>query len=515
MTDSLQGTLLAGRYRVLVPIAKGGMGAVYEALDEQTRTRVAVKLIRSEFLKDVVSIERFKREAKLSAHVRHPSLVATLYVSLDSDPSFFVMELLDGPTVSELLSHADRLPWRRAVRIGRDVLEGLVALHAAGAIHRDIKPSNVMLVRESDAPSRERAKLIDFGVIRVAPEPGQESLTWTGNVVGTPSFMAPEQYAGEEIDARSDLYSVGLLCAKMLRGTHAVLRVPLASSATLDPWPADVPAAFARLIERLVRERPDDRPSTAAQALAELVAIDEAHRAHSSPSSAAPLASDSSYGGAQSADTPRSLALAPTQSTPTLAANVTVLTQSTPNTGSRTTQSIASRAATERKRTRRVWPWVIAAVLFGSATSAAIAVKLTRDDREETPQERAVATTAQIAAPNVALIETPSGSRFEPMGTRLRFIYAVPDGVNLRQTMMQSVELPIKRCIDPATHRLGQNVVDVVIEVDPSGATTHINSTASQTTPEEEACVLAVLRNARWPTAAAAHEVRLVAHTDL
>lgn len=154
------------------------------------------------------------------------------------------------PRSRESLQHADRLPWQRSARIALDVLEGLGALHAAGAIHRDIKPSNsVMVVRDGGG---ERAKLIDLGVIRVAPETGDESLTWSGNVVGTPAFMAPEQYAGEAIDARADLYAAGVLLAKMLLGAHAVLRVPLARGAAVEGWPADVPAACARLCEALL-----------------------------------------------------------------------------------------------------------------------------------------------------------------------------------------------------------------------------------------------------------------------
>ncbi|MFO0557029.1 MAG: serine/threonine-protein kinase [Polyangiales bacterium] len=513
MSDALRDTLLMGRYRVLVPIAKGGMGAVYEALDERTNQRVAVKLIRSEFLKDVVSIERFKREATMSSQLRHPSIVATLDVSLESDPPFFVMELLDGPTVSELLSLADRLPWARAIGVARDVLEGLVALHAVGAIHRDIKPSNVMLVREGE---RERAKIIDLGVIRVAPETGEESLTWSGNVVGTPSFMAPEQYAGEVIDERSDLYSVGILCAKMLRGTHGVLRVPLAGPATLDPWPTDVPAALARFVESLLRERAVDRPSSAIVALDALSAIERASL--ESPARVAPSPTDSSYGGALSADAPRAVgARLYVASSGSVANNATVLSSATPNTVTLPTQSVSSLAPVVAKpqRARKRWPWVVAAVVLSSAVTASVAVTIATREEPETEQERGYATTAQIAAPNVMRVQTPTGERYEPMGTRLRFIYAVPDGVNLRNTMMQTVELPIKRCIDPAQHPLGRSVVDVVIQVDASGTTTHINSTANQTTAEEDACVIPILRNARWPAAPAPHEIRLTAHTDL
>ncbi len=511
MNDALIGTTLAARYRILYAIAKGGMGAVFEAEDLRSRRRVAVKVIRDEFLRDVVSIERFRREATVSATVRHPSIVATLDVSLDSSPAFFVMELLDGPTVSELLSHADRLPWDRAARVALDVLEGLEALHAAGAIHRDIKPSNVMLVRESGG---ERAKLIDLGVIRVAPETGEESLTWSGNVVGTPSFMAPEQYAGVALDARADLYAVGVLLAKMLLGAHAVLRLPLARERSIDGWPADIPASLVALVESLLRESVDDRPASASQASASLAQILATHapRPASAPTIAA--ANESSYAGPQTDPARADTALAQAQSSGAWSPAIAHGSIDAPR--DPTTSSIAAEP-TPSAATPRRWP-AIAAVTGALAivvTAGALYARGASVDEDESAAPPASTPLASVAANNVTVHESAAGTRIVPMGNRLTLHYGVPDAANMRAAMMTSLEEPLRRCIDPATHPLGRQVVNTMFNVDRDGRTVSFDPTANQTRPEEALCVERALRAVRWPSKPDAYSVQLIALADL
>lgn len=515
MNDALIGTTLAGRYRILYAIAKGGMGAVFEAEDLRARRRVAVKVIRDEFLRDVVSIERFRREATVSASVRHPSIVATLDVSLDSAPAFFVMELLDGPTVSELLSHADRLPWDRAARVALDVLEGLEALHRAGAIHRDIKPSNVMLVRESGG---ERAKLIDLGVIRVAPETGEESLTWSGNVVGTPSFMAPEQYAGDALDARADLYAVGVLLAKMLLGAHSVLRVPLERGRSIEGWPADVPAALVALVESLVRLSVDDRPATATLAAAALAQVLAAHAPRPSPAQKIAASSESSYAGPQTAsaraDTERAVAQSPQRGAWSPATgHGSIDAHREP-----TTSSIATDPTPSARPARR-WPLIAAitssVVIVAALSAGALYARSSSADDDDAAPAPASTPPAIIAANNVSVHESAAGTRIVPMGNRLALHYGVPDATNLRAAMMVSLEAPLRQCIDPATHPLGRQVIDATINVDREGRTVSFDTTANQTRPEEEPCVERAFRAARWPSKPEAYSVRLIALADI
>jgi serine/threonine protein kinase len=199
------------------------MGAVYEARDEQLGRRVAIKVIRPELLGDPVARARFRREALATAAVTHPGLVTLHDVALDGDPAYFVMELIDGQTLDNLLHREASLFWPRALRLTLDVLDALEALHAAGIVHRDVKPSNLMVVGEG---VRERCRLIDLGVARLLTAPADDARTASGVAVGTPAYMAPEQFAGERVGPTVDIYAMGLVLYKALTGVH-----PYSSSA--------------------------------------------------------------------------------------------------------------------------------------------------------------------------------------------------------------------------------------------------------------------------------------------
>jgi serine/threonine protein kinase len=267
---SLAGQLVGGRFRILYAIAAGGMGAVYEARDEQLGRRVAIKVIRPELLGDPVARARFRREALATAAVTHPGLVTLHDVALDGDPAYFVMELIDGQTLDNLLHREARLFWPRALRLALDVLDALEALHAAGIVHRDVKPSNLMVVGEGD---RERCRLIDLGVARLLTAPADDARTASGVAVGTPAYMAPEQFAGERVGPTVDVYAMGLVLYKSLTGAH-----PYSSSAVtaegagarggaIEPVHAlarDVPPAVSALVETMIARSPARRPASAA-----------------------------------------------------------------------------------------------------------------------------------------------------------------------------------------------------------------------------------------------------------
>ena len=502
MSDELVGKTLAGRYRVLYPIAKGGMGAVFEAEDLRAQRRVALKVVRDEFLRDGVSLERFRREATVSATVKSPSLVATLDLVLDHDPAFFVMELLDGPTLSELLAHADRLPWERAARIAIDVAEGLGALHAAGVVHRDLKPSNVMLVRESGG---ERAKIIDFGVIRVASIDGQESLTWTGNVVGTPAFMAPEQLDGAVVDARSDLYSLGLLVAKMVLGAHAMVRAPLDPSATIDAWPADVPVALQALVTAMIARSRDARPTSAEAVSAAIGAILAERTTTTRDEPETPP--DSSYGGYVGAPVVRAEHGAQSANSLAIATASTHELPSKPSAGSPRIRAVAP------SRTQTVALAVVAVVLLAVASSVVTSALVPREARPMAPFVREDVVVPDRPSPvPLRFDQTAQGPRYTPLGTRLQFNFGGVNDDEAARDVLPRIEGPIAACVELASHTLGDAVVSVELTIDARGTVVR-NERHEQMvgTQAEFTCVDRALRAASWPRNPVSYSLRFVA----
>jgi serine/threonine-protein kinase len=246
---------------------------VHEARDERTGRRVAVKVLLDELAHDPTCVERFRREARASVALHHPCLVEVLDVSLESRPAYLVMELLEGPSLADLVSEQERLPWRRALARTRDVLEALAVLHARGIVHRDVKPANVLVEGRGEA---ERAKLIDLGVAQLTTGAVYRRLTSSGVIVGTPAFMSPEQLAGERVGPASDLWSVGVLLHVLLTGERPFLASDLGelvrAVATAEPAPLariapDVPERVDALVRALLRKRADERPPSAAHAV--------------------------------------------------------------------------------------------------------------------------------------------------------------------------------------------------------------------------------------------------------
>ena len=218
-------------YRVIRPLGSGGMGDVYEAEHELLGVRRALKVLSRRLSGRDDLAERLRVEARALASLRHPNIVQVHDLGVSSDGRlFFAMELLAGTTLRDVLSRAGRLDVEQAVRIACALLDALGAAHARGMIHRDVKPENVFLLEDG------HLKLLDFGVAKaVHGAQPQHALTAAGMAVGTPRYMAPEQAQGLAVDARADLYSVGVLLWEMLSG-----RPPFAE---LDPIAAAVAAA--------------------------------------------------------------------------------------------------------------------------------------------------------------------------------------------------------------------------------------------------------------------------------
>ena len=208
------GDIVGERYNVLRPIGHGAMGKVFLAENQAIGLRVAIKLLKPELLANPDFRLRFKHEAEAVAAIQHPN-VARFLDLIVGDPTFLVMEYVDGPTLHQVIHKEGKLPPRRAADIAVRLAWGLHAAHKAGVIHRDLKPSNILL--SPDEETGEVPKIIDFGLAKTAASPGAP-LTRAGQIVGTPQYMAPEQIARKVVDARTDVYALGSVLYAMLCG---------------------------------------------------------------------------------------------------------------------------------------------------------------------------------------------------------------------------------------------------------------------------------------------------------
>lgn len=217
------GTIMAGRYRVERLIGEGGMGDVYLATHLLIDKPVAVKVLAPEQMRRARTVSRFLQEAKAASKIRHPNVVDITDYGESDGCAFFVMEYLEGEDLDRLLKREGRIPWERARHILVQLLEALSAAHKAGIVHRDIKPHNCFITPTPH--NRDFVKVIDFGIAKLRTDESGEALTRTGAIMGTAEYMSPEQGLGEEIDGRSDLYSVGVILYRMLTG-----KVPFAGA---------------------------------------------------------------------------------------------------------------------------------------------------------------------------------------------------------------------------------------------------------------------------------------------
>jgi eukaryotic-like serine/threonine-protein kinase len=258
----LLGQVISGRYRVDELAGEGGMGAVYRAENLATRSRVAIKVLHPEMLGNAEAVARFEREAVALGRIVHANIAAARDVGRLVDGScFLVLDYLEGEDLRALINRGP-LPADRAIRIARQIALGLDAVHAIGIVHRDLKPENVMLVQEGGAS--DVVKVLDFGIAKVpvtheaGPHAGRAPLTQAGVAYGTPEYMAPEQALGGNVDARADLYALGVMLYEMLSGRRpfdATDRAELTRLVTTTPPPplaARVPGGLAPAIEALV-----------------------------------------------------------------------------------------------------------------------------------------------------------------------------------------------------------------------------------------------------------------------
>jgi serine/threonine-protein kinase len=214
--DPLIGKILGECYEIVRVIGYGGMATVYEARHTRlSNKRYAVKLLLPEFAVKPELVVRFAREAETASRIEHANIVEVYDVHRTKEGTpYIVCEYLEGKEMGDLLDHVKRLPPAMVVEIACQICDGLAAAHAAGVVHRDVKPENVFLTGEPDKPI---AKLLDFGISKIAEGDG-DKLTRTGLVMGTPSYMPPEQARGTKVDHRADVYGVGAILYRALTG---------------------------------------------------------------------------------------------------------------------------------------------------------------------------------------------------------------------------------------------------------------------------------------------------------
>jgi serine/threonine protein kinase len=294
-----------GPYRVLKVLGQGGMGVVFQAQDVRLGRQVALKVMLPEMASKPTARERFLREARTAAAIEHDHIVSIYQVDEDRGVPFIAMPLLKGCSLEEWLRHQEHrpLPVPLILRLGRQVAQGLAAAHAHGLIHRDIKPANIFLQSAVRPPSSSdavltgaislpstlspdladhRVKILDFGLARSSA--GEQNLTLSGVIMGTPAYMAPEQArSGSKVDARADLFSLGVVLYRLCTGTlpfrgddmmgtlMALAMDQPTSPRELNPA---VPPALSQLVMSLLEKDPNRRPGSADQVVRALEAVE-------------------------------------------------------------------------------------------------------------------------------------------------------------------------------------------------------------------------------------------------
>lgn len=269
-TDPLLGGAV-GRYEIIEAIGRGATGTVYRARHRELGSEFAIKVLFGDLGSDEVIVGRFKREAQVASSIRSSNVVSVIDFNTDEGLAYLVMEYVQGHSLDKLIR--DKAPFQpvRVAHLGRGIAAGLWAAHEKGFVHRDVKPSNILVVKEG---RREVAKLLDFGIARLEQDQAVTQLTKDGGVVGTPSYMAPEQWRGSKVGPAADLYGLGVVLYEMLAGKKPfrAAELPQLISKHLHEAPPALPpsAGLETLVFSLLAKSESDRPETAAVVVSKL-----------------------------------------------------------------------------------------------------------------------------------------------------------------------------------------------------------------------------------------------------
>ena len=277
--DALSAGDKIGKYQIRRLLGQGGMGAVYLAFDPVIEREVALKVLSAEVANSDAALQRFLREARAIGRLNSPHVVAVYDVDQSNNRYFIVMELLSGGSVADLAERHGALPWNEACEIAAQAARGLAAAHAAGMIHRDIKPANLM--RTADG----LVKVVDFGLSKAtaAADDPRNAVTMAGQILGTPQYMSPEQFESAELDARTDIYSLGATLFELLTGRfpydecRTILQIMTAHLSKPPPVPTEfvvtIPAECNRIVARAMAKNLAERYATAAEMAKDLEAL--------------------------------------------------------------------------------------------------------------------------------------------------------------------------------------------------------------------------------------------------
>jgi serine/threonine-protein kinase len=263
-------TVLGGRYQVEARIGSGGMAEVYRGFDPVLNRTVAIKVLHSQFARDTSFVQRFRREAQAAARLNQPNIVGVYDTGADDGTQYIVMEFIEGRTLAEFMQTGRRPTPVQAAEIAQKIAAAIAAAHAQGVIHRDIKPGNVMVTRDGTV------KVMDFGIARVL---GPETAPQTSAVLGTASYLSPEQAQGGPVDARTDIYSLGAVLYELLTGqppftgdtpvavAYKQVNETPAVPSSINP---DVPARLDAVVMKALSKNPSNRYQTAQEFSADL-----------------------------------------------------------------------------------------------------------------------------------------------------------------------------------------------------------------------------------------------------
>jgi serine/threonine protein kinase len=280
---SMVGEVIDGRYRVISKLGEGGMGEVYAAEHVHIEKRVAVKLLRPEIVSNKEAVSRFRQEARSASSIGHKNIIAIEdFGTLPDGRIYLCMELLAGAPLNDLIK--EPMSMERLLNILIQTGHGLAAAHAKGIVHRDMKPENIFVTVASGG--EETPKLLDFGIAKVAGNDGQNNLTRTGTIFGTPFYMAPEQALGQTVDARADIYAMGVIMYEVFSGSlpfqgDSFMGI-LTQHITTEPEPVAqraaragraLPPGLADVIARCMQKDPERRYRTMDELVQELVQV--------------------------------------------------------------------------------------------------------------------------------------------------------------------------------------------------------------------------------------------------